>query len=87
MQRKEAVSPIRATPTMRRSPRMTAPLHPSIPDSPPETLMILFRIISRRSWDQLQSWHKAIPESRIEHLMFGLYVLIIEPSGARGSAK
>ncbi len=47
----------------------------------PETL-ILFRIIGRRSWDELQSWHQALPDSRIEHILFGIYVLIIEPGGA-----
>ncbi len=48
-----------------------------------EPLMILFRILSRRSWDNLQSWHRAFPGSRIEHLMegTGFFVLIIEPLG------
>ncbi len=45
-------------------------------------LMVLFRIISRRSWDELQSWHKACPGSTIEHLMYGLYVLTVPPGGA-----
>lgn len=49
-----------------------------------EPLMILFRILSRRSWDNLQSWHRAFPGSRIEHLMegTGFFVLIIEPLGS-----
>jgi len=42
----------------------------------------MFRIISRRSWDELQSWHKTLPGSRVEHLMHGLYVLHVEPGGA-----
>lgn len=50
---------------------------------PDKALMVLFRIISRRSWDELQSWHKALPGSRVEHLMYGLYVLHVEPGGAR----
>ncbi len=45
--------------------------------------MVLFRIISRRSWDNLQSWHKALPGSSVEHLMFGLYVLHIHAGGAK----
>lgn len=44
--------------------------------------MILFRIVGRHDWDNLQSWHEALPGSRIEHVLFGLYVLIIEPGGA-----
>lgn len=50
-------------------------------------LMVLFRIISRHSWDELQSWHRALPGSRVEHLMFGLYVLHVEPGGARRLAS
>jgi len=37
--------------------------------------MIMFRIISRRSWDQLHARREACPGSRVEHLMHGLYVL------------
>ncbi len=62
---------------------MTTPLNSSISDSPPETLMISFRIISRRSWDELQGWHEAFPGSRIEHILYGIYVLIVPPGGAR----
>ncbi len=45
-------------------------------------IMVLFRIISRRSWDELQSWHEACPGSTVEHLMYGLYVLTVPPGGA-----
>ena len=47
-------------------------------------LMVMFRIISRRSWDELQSWHRACPGSTVEHLMkgTGLYVLTVPPGGA-----
>ena len=44
-------------------------------------LSVLFRIISRRDWDRMQSWHEACPDSRTEHLMYGLYVLHL-PAGA-----
>ena len=44
--------------------------------------MVLFRIISRHSWDNLQCWHRALPGSRVEHLMFGLYVLHVPAGGA-----
>lgn len=54
----------------------------SVYPKPTEGISVLFRIISRRSWDELQSWHKALPGSRIEHLMHGLYVLHVEPGGA-----
>jgi hypothetical protein len=51
-------------------------------DSPDlDGLMILFRIISRRSWDVLQARHRACPGSEIEHLAYGLYVLSIPPGG------
>ncbi len=49
----------------------------------PEPLVILFRIISHRSWDELQSLHEAFPGSRVEHVLHGIYVLLIEPGGAR----
>ncbi len=50
-------------------------------------MMVMFRIISRHSWNVLQGWHKACPGSTVEHLMYGLYVLII-PAGRmnRGAA-
>jgi hypothetical protein len=51
-------------------------------EPPDETLAVLFRIISRHSWDELQSWQKALPGSRVEHLMHGLYVLTVEPGGS-----
>lgn len=46
------------------------------------SISVLFRIISRHSWHEFQSWHKALPGSRVEHLMYGLYVLHAEPDGA-----
>ena len=45
--------------------------------------MVLLRIISRRSWDNLQSWHKTLLGSSVEHLMFGPYVLHIPAGGAK----
>ncbi len=45
-------------------------------------LSVLFRILTRRSWDELQAWHRACPGSTVEHLMFGLYVLTIPAGGA-----
>ena len=64
----------------------TAP-HRSIQDSPQETLIVLFKIISRRSWDELHRWHEALPGSRIEHVIFGIYVLIIPQGGAKELAE
>jgi hypothetical protein len=48
-----------------------------------EPLMVLFRIISRRSWDDFQNWKRAFPGSHIEHLRrgTGFYVLIIPAGG------
>lgn len=64
---------------------MRTPLQNSIQDSPPEPLMIRNRIISRRSWDELQGLHEAFPGSSVEHLMkgTGLYVLHVPPSSAK----
>jgi hypothetical protein len=59
----------------------------SIQDRPPETLVVLFKIISRRSWDELHRWHEAIPGSRIEHVLYGMYVLIIPQGGTGELAK
>lgn len=52
------------------------------PEPRTEALMVLFKIISRHSWDNLQSWHKVFPGSRIEHVLYGIYALIIPPGGA-----
>ena len=51
-----------------------------------EALAVLFRIIGRRPWDELQSWHKVLPGSRIEHIGRGIYVLIIEPGASTSIA-
>lgn len=55
-----------------------------LPDRPQDCteLSVLFRIISRRSWDELQGWHRTCPGSTIEHLHAGLYVLTIPAGGA-----
>lgn len=52
-----------------------------------DSISVLFKIISRRSWDELRGWHEALPGSRVEHLMHGLYVLHIEPGGAQEIIK
>ena len=67
---------------------MTPPLNPSINDSLPGPLMVFFKIISRHSWDNLQSWHEALPGSQIEHVMkgTGIFVLHVPRSGAGGLA-
>ncbi|HVF02996.1 MAG TPA: hypothetical protein VNA27_16860 [Rubrobacteraceae bacterium] len=62
---------------------MTAPLNPSILDSLPETLMILFRIIPRQSWGELQELHEAFPGSCVEHILHGVYVLVVLLGGAK----
>ena len=66
---------------------MNVPQEEFYSEAPPENLIILFRIISRRSWDRLQGLHEAFfPGSRVEHVLHDSYVLIIEPGGARRSA-
>lgn len=44
--------------------------------------MVMFRIISRRHWAQLQDCHKAHPGATVEHLHYGLYVVMIPAAGA-----
>ncbi len=61
---------------------MDAPQSKSYPIEE-ESISVLFRIISRRSWDELQSCHEALPGSRVEHLMYGCYVLHVKPGAAR----
>jgi len=61
--------------------------HRSIQDNLPETLIVLFKIISRRSWDELHRWHEALPGSRVEHVLYGIYVLIIPQGGSRELAE
>ena len=48
--------------------------------------MVLFKIISRYSWDKMQAWHKACPGPTVEHVMAGtgIYVLHLPPGCARG---
>ena len=50
----------------------------------PDGLMVSFRIDSSRSLEELRALHEAFPGSRVEHVMYGSYVLIIEPGGAKG---
>ncbi len=61
---------------------MNNPANPEY-HSKDKELLVLFRIISRRSWDELQNWQRALPGSHVEHLMHGLYVLTVVPRGAR----
>lgn len=57
-----------------------------LPDNPlardTESIAVLFKIISRRSWDSLQAWHKAFPGSAVEHVAHGIYVRHVPPGGA-----
>ncbi len=62
---------------------MDAPQESFYPEPRTEGTMVLFRIISRRSWDELQGWHEALPGSCIEHVLHGVHVLIVLPGGAR----
>jgi hypothetical protein len=48
--------------------------------------LVMFRVISRRHWNQLQSWHQAYPGCTVEHLEAGLYVLVIPAGGVREAA-
>ena len=66
---------------------MIAPQPESYPKPRTESLVILFRIISRESWEELRSWHEAFPGSRLEHVLHGIYVLVVEPGGARRVAS
>ncbi len=64
---------------------MPPPLNPSITDSLRASLMVLFRTISRGSWDNLQNWHKALPGSRVEHVMKGsdIFAVHVPAGGAK----
>ncbi len=62
---------------------MIAPQEEFYPQPQTEPLIILIRIISHRSWDELQSLHEAFPGSRMEHVLDGTYVLVVKPGGAR----
>ncbi len=53
-----------------------------MPRAPGGELVILHKIISRRSWDLLQEQHAACPGSVVRHLKAGLYVLTL-PGGLR----
>ena len=47
--------------------------------------MVLNRTISRGSWDNLQNWHKALPGSRVEHVMKGsdIFAVHVPAGGAK----
>jgi hypothetical protein len=66
---------------------MDAPQEAFYPEPRAETLMVSFRIISRRSWDDLQGLREALPGSRIEHVLHGIYVLHVPPGGAKGLGR
>lgn len=68
---------------------MDAPQSEFYPEPRTETSMILFRIISRWSWDRLQRWHAALPGSEIEHVLkgTGIFVLHVPPGGAKDLAE
>lgn len=66
---------------------MDAPREEFYPEPRTEALMVLFRVISRRSWNDLQSWREAIPGSRVEHILYGIYALTVPPGGARRLAR
>jgi hypothetical protein len=55
----------------------------SIPDSPTEPLLILFRILTPREWDRLQQMHRPFPGGAVEHVEADTFVLHIESGGAR----
>ena len=62
---------------------MDVPQYEFYPDLRAKTLIILFRVISRSSWDELQSWHEAFPGTRVEHVLHDVHVLVVQPGGAR----
>lgn len=62
---------------------MDAPQSELYPEPRVEALVVLFRIISHRSWDELQALAQALPGSSVEHVLHGIYVLHVPPGGAR----
>jgi len=58
----------------------------SEPEQQHAETMTLVRVLTRRDWDNLQSWHKSLPGSSIEHLSYGLFVLTIPAGAARAAA-
>ncbi len=68
---------------MRRNPRMTAPLNPSITDSSPETLVVFdLRVHGARSRlnDQKRAWGR---RASVERLDKDHSALIVRAGGAR----
>ncbi len=68
---------------------MDAPQEAFYPEPRSETVMVSFRIISRRSWDDLQGWREALPGSQIEHIQkgTGIFVLHVPPGGTKKSSE
>lgn len=65
---------------------MDAPQEPFYLEPQTEALMVLFKVIGRRSWHSLQAWHENFTNSRIEHVLYGIYVLHIPADGAKDLA-
>jgi hypothetical protein len=64
---------------------LEAPQEAFYPERLTEALMVLFKIISRRSWYELQGWREAFPGARVERVIkgTGIFVLHVPPAGAR----
>ena len=65
---------------------MPPPLNPIIDDGLPETPVVLNKTTTRESWNRLRAWHAALPGSRIEHVLRGIFVLHVPSGGAKDLA-
>lgn len=45
-------------------------------------VLVLFKIISRRSWDRMHDFIDAHPGSHLEHVVAGTYVVHVPAGGA-----
>lgn len=58
-----------------------------ITDNRPErtSVLVLWRIITRRDWDELQRFHRMHPRCTIEHLHAGMYAIQLPDEDRRAA--
>lgn len=48
-------------------------------------ILVLFRNISRFDYDRMHAWAESFPNSKVEHVMHGIFVVAID-AGVEGEA-
>jgi len=57
----------------------------SLPEVKDQGILVLFRNISRFDYDRMHAWAESFPNSKVEHVMHGIFVVAID-AGVEGEA-